>query len=297
MIEFKPITLQDKELITSYTFKYANYDCEYSFGNLICWHAATESSFALIDNYLVIRYSFNGKYTYLNILGSGDKTEIIRKLDGYSANEGQDLTFKCSQKEMIEAIKKYAPEKFSYHQKRNLYDYVYSRKALTELTGKNYQAKRNHINKFKKEYTYKYSPLTVDILPYCLQLEEEWCRKRNCDENDSMRFEYEALKTALNNFETLGAIGGAIWVNDKIVAFTLGTPINNECFDTMFEKADSDFEGAYNIINREFAASLPENYIYINREEDMGLEGLRKAKLSYHPVLMTEKCIVKKTND
>ena len=145
------------------------------------------------------------------------------------------------------------------------------------------------MNKFKRTYNYKYTPLTVDLIPHCLELEEKWCEEHGCEEEESLINERKALNIALRNFDALGLVGGALWVDDEIVGFTYGAPVNHDTFAVHIEKADSHIDGSYNILNQEFARHIPEQYVYLNREEDLGIPGLRKAKLSYRPVILLEK--------
>lgn len=298
MIAFHPISIQDQEVITSYTIPHAPYDCEYSFGNLLSWHFMNESSYAVVEGCLVIRFRLeDNSFVYLTPIGEGDVISVIRQLEEESKTEGMPFKLRGTYSELNELLERHMPTLFEYKIFRDYFDYVYLRKDLVELKGKNYHQKRNHVNKFKKEYAYRFTPLTTDMLPYCMELEMKWCKKRNCTEETSMQYEYQAFQTIIQNYEALNMQGGAIWVNDEIVAFTLGSPINYNTFDIQFEKADTDIDGAYNIINQEFANHLPEQYIYLNREEDMGVEGLRKAKLSYHPVFLVEKCIATKKDD
>ena len=163
------------------------------------------------------------------------------------------------------------------------------RSDLAELKGKHYQPKRNHVNKFRKEYRYNYEPLTPDLIPVCLQFESEWCMKHGYIENENIRNERRALTYALHHFEELDLTGAVISVDGKIAAFTFGAPISHNTFGVHYEKADINIDGIYSAINQEFASHLPEQYIYLNREEDLGIPGLRQAKLSYHPVLLLEK--------
>ena len=184
------------------------------------------------------------------------------------------------------------PGRFTFTEDRDYFDYIYLRTDLATLKGKKFQAKRNHINKFKKQYPdYEYKPLTPDLVPECLKLEEEWCRANNCEEQLALGAERKSMTYALNHMEALGLTGGVLHVNGKIAAFTYGAPINHETWDTCVEKADTGIEGSYAMINYEYANHIDEQYIYVNREEDLGLEGLRKAKLSYQPVILLEKCI------
>ena len=178
---------------------------------------------------------------------------------------------------------------------------VYSRQGLRRLRisalrprhliRQKFQAKRNHINKFKKTYNYEYTPITADRIRECLDLEAEWCKVNNCDQHEGTGNERRALIYALHNFDALGLTGGILHVEGKIAAFTFGMPINQDTFGVHVEKADTRIDGAYAIINYEFANHIPEQYIYINREEDLGIEGLRKAKLSYQPAIILEKYV------
>ena len=224
MIDFKPIRIEDKELITTYFFACRNRDCNLSFVNLYTWQFLTNSHYAVVDGCLVVRFTLD--------------------------------------EESVE---------------------------LAELKGKNFQPKRNHVNKFKRTYNYKYTPLTVDLIPHCLELEEKWCEEHDCEEEESLINERKALNIALRNFDALGLVGGALWVDDEIVGFTYGAPVNHDTFAVHIEKADSHIDGSYNILNQEFARHIPEQYVYLNREEDLGIPGLRKAKLSYRPVILLEK--------
>lgn len=130
--------------------------------------------------------------------------------------------------------------------------------------------------------------MTAELVPECLRLESMWCKANDCAENEALMAERRSMTDALKHINELDLRGGVLHVNGEIVAFTFGAPINNETFDTCVEKANTDIEGAYAMINNEFANRIPEQYIYINREEDLGLEGLRKAKLSYYPETLLE---------
>ena len=154
------------------------------------------------------------------------------------------------------------------------------------------KTKRNHINKFKTLYpNYKYVDLTPELVPECIKLEEIWCRANNCEEQAELSAERTSMNFALNNMDKLGIKGGVLYVDEKIVAFTYGAIINNNTWDVCVEKADTTIPGAYPVINYEYANKLDEKFIYLNREEDLGLEGLRKAKLSYKPTILLNKII------
>lgn len=290
MIDFKPIKLEDKELITSYFLACGNRDCNLSFVNLYTWQFLTNSCYAEVDNCLIVRFTLDEEsVVYTMPVGTGDVKGIIGLLKDQAREEGHVLRIHGVFPEMEEWFNREFPGRFDYRLDRDYFDYIYSRKELAELKGKNFQPKRNHVNKFKKTYNYRYTPLTEDMIPHCLELEEKWCEQHGCDEEESLINERKALNSALRHFNELELTGGALWVDDEIVGFTYGAPVNNDTFAVHIEKADGHIDGAYNILNQEFALHVPEQFIYLNREEDLGLVGLRKAKLSYRPVILLEK--------
>ncbi|KIO42702.1 DUF2156 domain-containing protein [Sanguibacteroides justesenii] len=290
MIQFKPIKIEDKEVITSYLLPDNNRDCNLSFVNLCSWQFLTDSCFAIVDDCLVIRFTLDEeRVVYLMPVGRGDIKAVIGLLKEQAKVEGHPLRIHGVFPRMEEWLNREFPGRFEYILDRDYFDYIYWRKDLAELKGKNFQAKRNHVNKFKRMYSYEYTPLTPDLVPHCLELEEKWCEEHDCDESESLENERKALNFALRHFEELELTGGALWVDGEIVAFTYGVPVTHDTFAVHIEKADTRIEGAYNMINQEFASHLPEQYIYLNREEDLGIPGLRKAKLSYRPVMLLEK--------
>lgn len=292
MIEFKDITVEDKDTITSFTMNSCRRNCDLSFSNLCSWRFMYKTKFAVIDNFLVFKFWLHGRVSYMMPVGQGDpEKELIEKLIEDSQLEGEPLRLMGVCQGMKKRLNDILPEEFEFTTNRDYSDYIYLRSDLATLTGKKFQSKRNHINRFKKEYTYKYVPITPDRVQECLYLEAEWCKANDCDKQDGTGNERQAIVFALEHFEELGLSGGILYANDKIVAFTFGMPINKETFGVHVEKADTTVDGAYAMINFEFANHIPETFTYINREEDLGIEGLRKAKLSYQPETILEKFV------
>ena len=292
MIEFKDITVEDKDTITSFTMNSCRRNCDLSFSNLCSWRFMYNTKFAVIDNFLVFKCWLHGRVSYMMPVGQGDpEKELIEKLIEDSQLEGEPLRLMGVCQGMKKRLNDILPGKFEFTTNRDYSDYIYLRSDLATLTGKKFQSKRNHINRFKKEYTYKYVPITPDRVQECLYLEAEWCKANDCDKQDGTGNERQAIVFALEHFEELGLSGGILYANDKIVAFTFGMPINKETFGVHVEKADTTVDGAYAMINFEFANHIPETFTYINREEDLGIEGLRKAKLSYQPETILEKFV------
>lgn len=288
MINFKPIGIEDKELITSYFLACGNRDCNLSFVNLFTWQFLTNSCYAVVDDCLIVRFTLDEEsVVYTMPVGRGDVKGIVGLLKEQAREEGHVLRFMACSRRWRNGSTGNFPGVLTIVWS-DYFDYIYSRKDLAGIEGKNFQPS-GHVNKFKRTYNYRYTPLTADMIPHCLELEEKWCEQHGCDEEQSLINERKALNLALRHFDELELTGGALWVDDEIVGFTYGAPVNRDTFAVHIEKADSHIDGAYNILNQEFALHIPEQYIYLNREEDLGLVGLRKAKLSYRPVILLEK--------
>ncbi len=290
MISFKPITIESKEIITSFTLFSSYQNCDFSFANMCSWQFLYQSEYAVVNGFLLLRFRIeDGRIVYMFPIGKGDKRDIIRIVEEDSLSNGHPLCLMGVTPEVASELESIFPCAFKYIAERDYFDYIYYRTDLVELKGKKYQSKRNHINRFNKEYRFEYLPITPELVPLCLKLEDEWCRNSGYKYDEDLLNERRSMTYALQYLEQLDGIGGAIRVNGEIVAFTFGSPINKNTFGIHVEKADTQIEGIYPVINQLFASHIPEQYIYVNREEDLGIEGLRKAKLSYHPVILLEK--------
>ena len=168
MNDFKPIATTDKELLTSFILPSDEQDCDFSFANLCSWHFMTESSYALIEDHLVIRFvTSEGNHEYFMPLGEGSPIPVIEALEACALSEQEPLCLRGVQPKIQDKLEQYFPTLFEYTSNRDYFDYIYRRQDLAELKGKHYQPKRNHVNKFRKEYRYKYEPLTPDLIPVC----------------------------------------------------------------------------------------------------------------------------------
>ncbi|MDR0962833.1 MAG: phosphatidylglycerol lysyltransferase domain-containing protein [Mediterranea sp.] len=286
---FKDISPSDKDLITSYTLRSPRRNCDLSFSNLCSWRFMYHTQYATYGGFLLLKFWADQKLVYMMPVGEGDLEHVLAMLMADAAAEGQPLRMLGVCSDMCGDLENLFPGKFHFKTDRDYSDYLYLRSDLATLTGKKFQAKRNHVNKFRKTYPYEYVPLTADRVSECLDLEAQWCRMNNCDQQEGTGNERRALVYALEHFDELGLTGGILHVDGKIVAFTFGMPINEDTFGVHVEKADTRIDGVYAMINYEFANRIPEQYTYINREEDLGIEGLRRAKLSYQPVIILEK--------
>lgn len=308
MLLFKKIQLgdarnpSDKEWVDT-LLHYSDYRAtEYCFTSLFIWSDIYNSEVARLKDWLIVRSIYKGTAQYIFPAGKGDLYDALRAM--VEDSEENELKFLLTSipPSQVQTIEQLFPGEFEFTPHRNIYDYIYDREALSTLSGKKYQSKRNFISRFKKLPDWSYESIDRDNEAHlALQIEEckamtaEWCRQNGCTQNISMETESCATHKALNNFKSLNLRGGILRVEGKIAAYTLGEPINSDTFIIHIEKAFSQITGAYPMINQSFILKEAMNYKYINREDDAGDEGLRTAKLSYHPLFMEEKfCAVKK---
>ena len=292
MINFQPLTLNDKSVCDSYLLDGVQRGCEYSFANLYLWG---RQQAAVVKDHLVFFSQFNRRTVYPFPVGSGDKKEVIEAIMEDAGARGIPCRITGLDQEQIQLLDKLFPGRFRFHCDRDSYDYVYDINDLADLKGRKYQKKRNHYNRFRESFPkYAAQPLTKQWIPGVLAMVEQWYEDK-LQENPEGDYHMErvALKKALNHMEALGLDGLVILDGEEILAMTLGSPLSNDTFDIHFEKARAGAEGAYPVVNCEFARYLRDKYPqlrYLNREDDLGLEGLRKAKLSYYPHHLVEKC-------
>lgn len=291
MIDFKPIRLEDKTLIERYTMPSGICNCDLAFANMFCWQFMYHSAWAEVGGFLVIRFHIGGgeKIGYMQPIGKGDFAPIVPFLREDAHAHGQRLRIIGLTDEGREMIRRMHLGRFAFESDRAMEDYIYNADDLRNLQGRRYQPKRNHINRFLTEYPdYRYEALTPDRFAECMQLEREWRREHEGDVS-GLCAEQRAMQRAFENFEALGLIGGCIYVGEKLAAFTYGSAVNDHTFDTHVEKADTTYDGAFTVINKLFAEHLPARFTLINREEDLGIGGLRHSKLSYHPAFIQRK--------
>jgi len=286
IITFHTPTLEDKAWIEELLDGVPFMNCEYGFGNMFLWAETFGTKVGKYKDFLLMR-SGNA---YLFPIGKGDCRQAVEYLVDYANANAEKLRFVNVTKTVRSFLSTSFPDRFDFVENRAFADYIYSVEDLINLSGKKYHKKRNHLSNFRKKYSYTFEQITSANLHECFEMYKVWLKNKNA-ENDDNYDEYSAVKRAFDNFEELGFIGGALRVNGKIEAFTMGEALTNETFCTHIEKANTDIVGSYAAINNEFARNCLASFKYVNREEDMGIEGLRKAKLSYYPVILLEKDI------
>ncbi|HHY81135.1 MAG TPA: DUF2156 domain-containing protein [Clostridiales bacterium] len=292
MVKFKDIQLEDKTIFDSYFEARPYENSEFTFTNLFIWRLSYNFQYAIIHDHLCILGKYRNLYpcafTPLSI-GAPDYEKVLPILADKLRQEGYPLVLKAVTQDKKEEIEASLPGKIIFREDRNNHDYVYLSKDLIELKGNKFRQKRNHINKFLKSYEYQYEEMNDSNLDECINTELKWVSKHNGD--ISVMEEKRAIWEAFTNFHALKVTGGVIRINGSVQAFTLGELLNPDMAVIHIEKANTEYSGSFNMINHLFVKNAWSDVTYINREEDMGLPGLRKAKQSYNPVKMVKKYI------
>lgn len=297
MIDFRTPQPSDKAWVDALLAQADYRGCDYNFTNLFVWSRAYGQEIAQVNGFLVTHLCGRMGCSYMYPAGSGDLAAAIDILAREADERRQPLRLVCLTTRQMEELDRLMPGRFAYEADRDGFDYLYDIDRLADLTGRKLHAKRNHINRFMDNNpSWVYEEITPQTLPECLEMDKEWYRRsmvrEGAAEERDLGDEGIALRTAMDHYHALGLEGGLIRVYGEVVAFTMGDRLNSDTYDVHFEKAYGELQGAYAMINREFArwvrAKHP-NVRYLNREDDMGVEGLRKAKESYYPDRMVEK--------
>ena len=229
-MEFRPVRLEDKAAIEHFTRPSGICNCDLAFANMYCWEGTYRSAWCVEEGFLLIRFYIDGSHHigYMQPLGEGDFTHLIPRLEADARAAGQPLRISGLTPEGAAAVRRAHPE-FGIWRNRDYEDYVYRADDLRNLTGRRYQPKRNHINRFEAAYDYRYEELTPALAPECMRLEREW-RAGHDSHAAELTAEQRAMQRAFDHFGELELRGGALFVGEKLVAFTIGSAINDEAF-------------------------------------------------------------------
>ena len=289
MIEFRVPELSDKHWVKERLSKKDNLTCEYSFSNIFSYTEKMKLLIADVKGYLVTKCYIEDTVGYCYPVGEGDIKEVLSLvIADMGKEENNCFLFGVSSDDKKE-LEMLFPEKFNILLDRDGADYIYSSEDLISLAGKKYQPKRNHISFFKKNYNWSYESMSSDNVGDCYNMNVKWLEKSGSIYSEDLETELKIIRKVFENFEELGCKGAVIRVDGDVVAFAMGEEINTDTFCVHFEKAFSDLRGSYPMINQQFVENELSEYKFIDREDDLGLENLRKAKLSYHPVRLPDK--------
>ena len=292
-IIFRRPALEDQELIRSYFDKAPSRSCERTFVDVFLWARHYDVTFAVIEDTLVFR---DGGADPGFAYPAGEEVCVKRALEflmKYSEEQGYPFKLYNVTAENFAQIEAWFSGEFELEYDRDQADYIYETEKLATLAGKKLHGKRNHINKFKQLYPdWSYESLSDENVEACFQMALKWRNSNGCNDDPEKNAEMCVSLNSLRLYKELGFKGGVLRNGEKIVAFTVGEELCKDTFVVHIEKAFADVQGAYPMINQQFVEHECMDYTYVNREDDAGEEGLRKAKLSYRPAFLEEKGFV-----
>jgi hypothetical protein len=289
--QFKDFSLEEKPPLEATFLKFPPAISEFTFTNLFMWRQAYQLRISHLKNFICLLSDKGDQSFFFPPIGEGDNVESSRILLQYLKERGISPKIARVPESMVTQID-WKENGMRVDLDRDQSDYIYLAEDLIKLEGRKYHRKRNHIKQFKGKYSYRYLSLTPEWISECLRLETEWCDLRHCEVVPGLANESVAIKEALTHFDQLNMKAAAILIDGKLEAFTLGEPLNSETVVIHIEKANPAFEGLYPLINQVFLENEWSAYLYVNREQDLGEEGLRKAKESYFPHHMIHKYIL-----
>ena len=289
LLPFRKLDLDDRNWILE-KFKESDFQgCEYSFGNNFIWRNSYNLEVLDYKGFCFLVSTYDGVTAYSYPVGSGDIKEAIEVLMADALSRDIPFILRGVTQERLDELINIFPDFFDYEIDRGESDYIYLTERLTTLSGKKLQSKRNHIARFKDNPNWVYEPITRENIDECLEFSLKWCEENGCDDDPELQREYCAVVQAFKFFFELKFIGGLLRRDGEIIAFTMGEPLNSDTFVVHIEKAFHHIQGTYPMINQQFIISSCQDFKYVNREEDVNDEGLRKSKLSYYPDILLNK--------
>jgi hypothetical protein len=279
--DFRPVTLRDRDLIHSHYKKYPQVHSDNTFTNMVCWNHYAHYQYAFSDESLILSSTVAGNRKYRYPVGLSD-SELLCELLGLAVERGDEYPFVI----LGEEAKEQFSHQFSHltlHPDRDYFDYVYLATDLAELPGKKYLTIRHQLNRFRHRCAYRLEEITRENLKEVEEFLIRWCEWKGCEDSLVLSHEKDAILYAISHFHELPLSGLIIRTNDQIGGISLYEGLNRDTALVHFEKGLPECEGIYKAINAETATLLASRYTYINRESDLGVPGLREAKLRYHP--------------
>jgi len=292
MLKFKTVTLCDKPWVDKIVMAENSRSADFNFGNIYIWDDHYHQLICRFGERMITKLRYNGERAFAFPIGSGELRSVIEELRSFTAERGYPLCIRGLTDSHREMLEREYPDCFTYTEDESCADYIYDIERLSTYAGKALHGKKNHCNRFEAEREWSFVPLTRELIPRCMDMLSIWTEDNSERLDDSISYEHEAIVRAFAAYEKLGLEGGVLLSGEEILGFTIGEMISEDCFDVHFEKAIGTINGAYPMVCREFARMLRERHPtlrYINREDDMGIEALRRSKRSYKPEYLLRK--------
>jgi len=301
------IEINKRKLLEQYLYGYDYKTSGLSFSALYMWRNINRFCFEKIGDYMCVagishlelEQGLIEPFLFPPLTSTGEYRpeklrETIYEAKRIFEQKGHSFSIRLLPMHMLDVIKAACPGEMKYVDDRPNYDYIYKTQDLIDLKGRDYHTKKNHLNYFNNNYEYEYVPLTSDMAESAMSFIDEFNKRKDVPDHEMqlLRMEEEAMTDVFNNLETVGYLAGAIKINGSIEAVSIGGNLSRNTVTVHVEKANISYRGLYQAINNEFCRHVAGNVKFINREEDMGIPNLRKAKLSYRPVKLLEKYIV-----
>ena len=292
MIEFHAVTLLDKEWIDRHVMCENSPSADFNFGNMFIWDAHYRQLVCSLGNRTLTKVRLHGEPAFVYPIGCGPLAPAIDALREYAACRGWPFRLRGVTEAHRALLEERWPGRFTFTEEERYADYIYEAEKLATYAGKALHGKKNHCNRFEAEHDWSFVPLTRELIPACEAMLEAWTADNAERLDASIVYEHEAIERAFTYYEALGLEGGVLFADGKLLGFSFGEMISHDTFDTFVEKAAADVNGAYPMVCRELARMLMARHKelrFINREDDMGLESLRRSKESYKPLYRLKK--------
>lgn len=294
MTNFKKLEISDYKIINPILKKYNVENCDHCFYTMLIWSFRYHVEYTVHDGQLFMRTSGDNSYWYLSPVGPMDFGDAVQLIIDDARQNGYRIKIFALDEKQKEQLQQRFDGKFEIIEDRDSFDYIYNTDDLSNLPGKKYQKKRNHCSRFVRENPdYTFNIISNENIDKVIEFEKEWCKRNQCDNARGLFSEQQGIMEILKHYDETDIVGAYIETQNGVVAFTLASPINDNMADIVVEKAFHEVNGAYAVINRDFAKNCLQSYRYINREDDMGQENLRKAKLANFPCEVRAKYLAK----
>jgi len=292
--DFRSISLDDRDLFVGHYNRFPQVHSDNTFTNMICWNHYAHYCYAHVEGSIVLSSTIDGNTRYRPPIGPRDP-ELLEEVMALATKSKSSLPLVILDPETKKWISEIYPQ-LTFRPERNYFDYVYRAADLAGLPGRKYLTIRHQLNQFQRNCAWGVEPVTVDNLSEVFDFLEQWCEWKDCDSEPVLANEKEAVLFAILHYSDLKLSGLIIRVDGKIAAMAIFEGMNSDTALVHFEKGIPECKGIYRAINAETAKFLAENYTYINRESDMGVEGIREAKTRYHPDHMVKVYFVSKAD-